>query len=460
MIIRTRGSLCYPTGGDGLKRFDKYVEAVNAVDTIKHTGVVQRILGLSIESLGPYAKIGDVCRIYPSVPEQGVGILAEVIGFKGPVVQLMPYDSIEGIHPGAVVVSTGEPLSVGVSQHLLGRVLDGVGTPIDSLGAVEDVEMYPINNPPPDVLTRGRITDRITTGIKAIDAFLPVGKGQRFGIFSGSGVGKSTLLGMLAKNTSSEVNVIALIGERGREVLEFIQESLGEEGMARSVVVVSSSNTPPLARLRGAYVATAVAEYFRDRGMDVMLLFDSVTRLARAQREIGIAQGEPPASRGFPPSVFERLSQLLERCGTSYRGTITGFYTILVEGDDLDEPVSDNVRGILDGHIVLSRKLAQEGHYPAIDILSSLSRLETRIAPVELRRQTDHLRLLLSTYANAEDLISVGAYEEGSNPTLDEAVSKREELQRLLRQRTEEKIDFQELLTSISSLVEGREVAQ
>ena len=296
------------------------------------------------------------------------------------------------------------------------------------------------------MLNRRRITEQIVTGVRAIDAFTPVGKGQRLGIFSGSGVGKSTLLGMIARNTDADVNVIALIGERGREVLEFIENDLGEEGLRRSVIIVSSSDTPPLARLRGAYVATAVAEYFRDQGKDVMLLFDSVTRFARAQREIGLAMGEPPANRGFPPSVFEKLPQLLERCGTSEKGTITGFYTILVEGDDMDEPVADNVRGILDGHLVLSRQMAQAHHYPALDVLSSLSRLETKITGSAARQRIGHLRRLLSAYAEAEDLINVGAYAEGSNPVIDEAIRKRQDLMTFLRQDIEEKADIGDTL--------------
>jgi flagellum-specific ATP synthase len=424
--------------------FDKYQTVLDRTDPIKQTGVVQKVLGLLVESLGPQVKIGEVCQIL--IPGAEETIWAEVVGFRDRIVQLMPYSNMDGIEPGSVVVAMGEPLSIPVSPGLLGRVFNSMGQPIDGLGSIGAEGWYSSVNKPPDVLNRRRITEQIVTGVRAIDAFTPVGKGQRLGIFSGSGVGKSTLLGMIARNTDADVNVIALIGERGREVLEFIENDLGEEGLRRSVIIVSSSDTPPLARLRGAYVATAVAEYFRDQGKDVMLLFDSVTRFARAQREIGLAMGEPPANRGFPPSVFEKLPQLLERCGTSEKGTITGFYTILVEGDDMDEPVADNVRGILDGHLVLSRQMAQAHHYPALDVLSSLSRLETKITGSTARQRIGHLRRLLSAYAEAEDLINVGAYAEGSNPVIDEAIRKRQDLMAFLRQDIEEKAGIEDTL--------------
>ena len=313
-------------------------------------------------------------------------VWAEVVGASGSNLRLMPYGEVDGIEVGSSVVGSGEYLNVPVSDKLLGRVLDARGRPIDGKGDIGSADFYSIYNTPPDVLDRAPIRSQLVTGIRALDALLPVGQGQRLGVFSGSGIGKSTLIGMIARNTEADVNVIALIGERSREVREFIEHDLGEEGLKRSVVVVSTSDTPPLARLRGAYVATAIAEYFRDQGQNAMLLFDSVTRFARAQREIGLAAGEPPATRGYPPSVFSTLPKLLERCGTAERGSITGFYAILVEGDDMDEPISDTVRGILDGHLVLSRRLAQRSHYPAIDVLDSISRLATKVSTPEMRR--------------------------------------------------------------------------
>ena len=322
-----------------------------------------------------------------------------------------------------------------------------MGKPMDGKGDIGSEEWYPAFNSPPDVLKRRRIREIITTGIRSIDGLLTVGKGQRMGIFAGSGIGKSTILGMIARNTSADVNVIALIGERGREVREFIENDLGPEGLARSVIVVSSSNKPPLARIRGAYVATAVAEYFRDKGKDVMLLFDSVTRFARAQREIGLAIGEPPANRGFTPSVFSLLPKLLERSGTSDKGSITGFYTILVEGDDIDDPVSDNVRGILDGHIVLTRKLASRNHYPAVDVLQSISRLAVQMTGTRTKEACGYIKRLMATYAGAEDLISVGAYVKGSNAEIDESIEKMPAIDAFLMQRIEEKAPLSGTLT-------------
>jgi flagellum-specific ATP synthase len=353
---------------------------------------------------------------------------------------------------GALVTASGERLSVPVSERLLGRVLNGMGKPIDGGPDVGSTELYPVSNVPPTPLDRTPIAEQVVTGIRAIDSMVSVGKGQRLGIFSGSGVGKSTLVGMIARNTEADINVIALIGERGREVREFLEHDLGPEGLERSVVVVATSDSPPLARLKAAYVATTIAEYFRDQGADVMLLFDSVTRFARAQREIGLARGEPPATRGFPPSVFSTLPKLLERCGTAAHGTITGFYSILVEGDDMDEPISDTVRGILDGHLVLSRRLAQLYHYPAIDVLNSVSRLATRVVPDELRDQIGYIRRLLATYREAEDLINVGAYAAGSNPAIDEAIQKMDAINELLRQRIEERSDLEETFDQVRAI--------
>ena len=431
-------------------QFAKYVGAVDRLDPIKISGAVKKVQGILIESDGPQAPVGELCRI--DIPKRNRTVFAEVVGVRGEETQLMPYADIEGIEVGARVTATGDSLTVPVSRRLLGRVLDGMGRPLDDRGFPGSVEWYSIYADPPSVLTRPTINEQIVTGIRAIDGLTPVGKGQRLGIFSGSGVGKSTLLGMIARNTSADVNVIALIGERGREVREFIENDLGPEGLARSVVIVSQANTPPLCRLRGAYVATAIAEYFRDQGADVMLLFDSITRFARAQREIGLAVGEPPATRGYTPSVFEMLPKLVERCGTSELGTITGFYSILIEGDDMDEPISDAVRGVLDGHIVLARRLAERYHYPAIDVLASLSRLGNKITNSHEQASAGRIRRLLATYAEAEDLINVGAYAEGSNPQIDEAISKIENINEFLMQGVTERAGIDDTRDRLSGL--------
>jgi flagellum-specific ATP synthase len=344
--------------------FEKYLETMDRIDPIKCVGRIIRVQGILIESRGPQAIIGEICRIElkRAASQDKKFILAEVVGLRDDTVQLMVYGDTGGIEIGCRVIASGSSLDVAVSKKLLGRVLNHLGKPVDGKGDIESPVRYPALADAPDPYRRPRIKERVTTGIRAIDGLLAAGKGQRLGIFAGSGVGKSTLLGMIARNTSADVNVVALIGERGREVNEFIENDLGSEGLARSVIVVTPSNSPPLARLRGAYVATAIAEYFRDQGLDVMLLFDSLTRFARAQREIGLASGEPPATRGYTPSMFDSMPKLLERSGTSERGTITGFYTILVDGDDMDEPVSDTARGILDGHTGLSRNPARRSH--------------------------------------------------------------------------------------------------
>ena len=417
--------------------FDKYAYTLERIDPIKYTGVVKRVQGgLIVESKGPRAVVGELCQIV--LPDSRRIIWAEVVGLHDKTVQIMPYDEMEGITVGCKVIAMGEQLSIPVSDRLLGRVLDGMGKPIDGKGDIGSSLWYPIHQSPPDVLRRPRIDQKIGTGIRSIDSLVTVGKGQRVGIFSGSGIGKSTLLGMIARNTTADISVIALIGERGREVREFIENDLGPEGLERSVVVVASSNKPPLSRIRGAYVATAIAEYFRDQGKDVMLLFDSVTRFARAQREIGLAVGEPPANRGFTPSVFSLLPKLLERCGTSPEGTVTGFYAVLVEGDDMDEPISDAVRGILDGHVVLTRALAQKNHYPAVDVLQSISRLAEKVAGPNIKMAAGALRRMLATYREAEDLINVGAYVEGSNPEIDRAIEKMPEINDFLMQAVDE----------------------
>ena len=433
-----------------MELFDKYTATVKHTDPIKFTGVIEKVQGLILESRGPHAVVGELCQIL--VPKGRGAVWAEVVGFRQGAIQLMPYDDMAGIEPGCAVIATGEFLSVPVSRKLLGRVLNSMGKPIDEKGNIGSKEWYSVFADPPDVLKRRRITERMVTGVRSLDFFTPAGKGQRLGIFSGSGVGKSTLLGMIARNTRADVNVIALIGERGREVREFIENDLGPEGLKRSVIVVSSSNTPPLARLRGAYAATAVAEYFRDQGKDVMLLFDSVTRFARAQREIGLAVGEPPAQRGYTPSVFSTLPKLLERCGTSEKGSITGFYTILVDGDDMDEPISDAVRGILDGHIILTRKLAERHHYPAVDVLKSLSRLGVRISGKQTLEAAGKLRRLLAAYDGAEDLISIGAYVKGTVPDVDEAISKLPDLNSFLIQEIEEKGEMNDTLNRASKI--------
>lgn len=432
--------------------FDKYSLVLDRLEPIKHTGTVTKVQGLLVESSGPQAVVGELCQIV--IQSTGKSIWAEVVGVWETTVQLMPYEDMEGIEVGCPVIAMGEPLSVPVSQAMLGRVIGPMGRPIDGKGIADVTAWYPIFNTPPDVLKRTQIRNRLVTGIRSIDALLPIGKGQRLGIFSGSGVGKSTLLGMIARNTTADVNVIALIGERGREVREFIENDLGPEGLKRSVVVVAQSNTPPLSRLRGAYVATAIAEYFRDQGLDVMLLFDSVTRFARAQREIGLAIGEPPATRGYTPSVFEILPKLLERCGTSNCGTITGFYTILVEGDDIDEPISDTVRGILDGHLILSRRLAEQYRYPAVDVLASLSRLGIKVSTAEEQKAAGLFRRLLATYTQAEDLIDVGAYAPGSNPEIDKAIEKIGSMREFLSQAIEEKAEIDDTLSRLGEIVE------
>jgi flagellum-specific ATP synthase len=430
--------------------FEKYLESTERTDPIKCVGRITKVQGLLIESRGPQAIIGEICRI---IAPKGRGhIRAEVVGLRDETVQLMSYDETDGIEIGDRVIALGTRLEVPVSNKLLGRVIDPLGNPIDNKGDISSNQMYPALANAPDPFKRKRIKERITTGIRAIDGLLAVGKGQRMGIFAGSGVGKSTLLGMIARNTNADVNVIALIGERGREVNDFIEKDLVEEGLARSVVVVTPSNSPPLARLRGAYVATAVAEYFRDQGLDVMLLFDSVTRFARAMREIGLASGEPAAQRGYPPSMFDSMPKLLERSGTSEKGSITGFYTILVDGDDMDEPVTDTVRGILDGHIVLSRKLAHANHYPPIDVLHSISRLAPSVSGASSLAASGIVRKYMADYAKMEDFINAGAYRPGSNASVDEAIAKHDVIEKFLIQSVDEPSSLEETLLALSEL--------
>jgi len=430
--------------------FEKYLSTAERTDPIKCVGKVIKVQGLLVESRGPQAIIGEICRI---IAPKGRGVIrAEVVGLKDETVQLMAYEEIDGIEIGDRVIGSGARLEVPVSYNLLGRVLDAFGNPIDDKGSVASSLMYPALASPPNPLKRKRVTERITTGVRAIDGLLAVGKGQRLGIFSGSGVGKSTLLGMIARNTSADVNVVALIGERGREVNDFIEKDLGEEGLKRSVLVVTPSNSSPLARLRGAYVATAIAEFFRDEGKDVMLLFDSITRFARAMREIGLETGEPPAQRGYPPSMFDQMPKLLERSGTSDKGSITGFYTVLVDGDDMDEPVADTARGILDGHIVLSRDLAHANHYPAIDVLSSISRLAPVVSGKDTKEAVGVIRENMASYAKIEDLLKVGAYHQGSDPRTDEAIKMHDPIDDFLIQGVDEPSSLEQTLEGMSAI--------
>lgn len=442
--------------------FDKYVSTVEETDPIKYTGIVNRVRGMLIESNGPQAVIGEVCQILLS--RGNIPVFAEVVGLDGTTVQLMSYSDVQGIEIGCTVIASGSVLSVPVGDMLLGRVLDALGKASDGKGEVVSSRHYPVIASPPDPMKRKPISERIVTGVRAIDGLLAVGRGQRLGIFAGSGVGKSTLLGMIARNTNADVNVIALIGERGREVIDFIENDLGPEGLKRSVVIVATSDQAPIARIRGAYVATAVAEYFRDQGKDVMLMFDSVTRFAKAQREIGLAIGEPPATRGYTPSVFEMLPKLLERSGTSDKGSITGFYTVLVDGDDMDEPISDTVRGILDGHIILSRKLAQKYHYPAIDILGSISRLANRVSGPVTKKAVGYVRRLMAVYTESEDMINVGAYQKGSNPAIDEAILHHDKIEKFLNQDVSDPAPITATIKSLGEVADmaipDEEVAQ
>ncbi len=422
----------------------KLIEFISNVNPLTIIGNITKVIGLVLESEGPKAKIGEICNL---VNKEGKIISkSEIVGFRGNQILSMVLGSLNEIEPGTQIIATGEMLKVNVGDALLGRVLDGLGNPIDGKGEIYTEESRSIYASPPNPLQRQRINKPVATGIKAIDAFLTLGKGQRVGIFSGSGVGKSTLLGMIARKTSADINVIALIGERGREVREFLEKDLGVEGLNRSVVVVATSDAPSLVRVKAALVATTIAEYFRDKGLDVMLMMDSSTRLAMAQREIGLTIGEPPTTKGYTPSVFALLQKVMERAGTSVVGSITGLYTVLVEGDDLNEPVADTARGILDGHIVLSRKLAAMGHYPAIDVLESISRVMNDIITKEHKNAVAKAIELLATYRNAEDLISVGAYQRGTNPKIDRAIANYDVLMSFLKQDIDETHSYEETI--------------
>jgi flagellum-specific ATP synthase len=430
----------------------RYRNIVRLLDPLRCNGVVTQVIGLVVESTGPAAQIGEICEIISGRTKKPAK--AEVVGFKSNRVLLMPLGEMEGVRAGAEVIGTDRTFQVAVGDHLLGRVLDGLGEPIDNKGGIRGLgtKLYSANATPPEALTRKRINQQLCVGIRAIDGLLSIGKGQRVGIFSGSGVGKSTLLGMIARNTNADVNVICLTGERGREVREFIEEDLGEEGLKRSVVIVATSDQPALVRLKAALVATTIAEYFRDEGKDVMLMMDSVTRLALAQREIGLAVGEPPATRGYTPSVFAFLPRILERSGTSDKGTITGLYTVLVDGDDMNEPIADTVRGILDGHIVLSRALASQNHYPAIDIAASVSRVMPQITAEAHRAIAGRIKSVLATYKDAEDLINIGAYADGSNQLIDEAKKLITPIRGFLKQETQDCSDLAGTLLQLKGI--------
>jgi len=426
-----------------------YIEHVDRIDPVQWYGQVTQLIGLVVESQGPAAALGDFCEIQCN---SGRRVLSQVIGFRSGRVLSMPLEETDGLQLGDRIASRKEAAKVTVGPGLLGRVLDGFGSPIDSKGPIHSATSYDLFRQPPGPLAREPISKPLVTGIRAIDGLLPCGRGQRIGIFGGSGVGKSTLLGSMCRHNSADVSVVALVGERNREVRGFIEQELGPEGLARSVVVVATSDRPAPLRIRAAFVATAIAEYFRDQGKHVLLVMDSVTRFAMAQREIGLAAGEPPSQKGYTPSVFNLLPKVFERAGNFPGGSITGFYTVLVEGDDFNEPISDAVRGILDGHIILSRSLGAAGHYPAIDILQSVSRLEGEISTPAQKSAARKIREALSSYQRAEDLINLGAYISGNNPALDAAIQIRPDLLGLLRQEPGQKSDFPETLEQMQTI--------
>ena len=432
-------------------RLDRFHDCLEACNPIQIYGKVSRVVGVAVESIGPECRIGTVCDIFDK--DGGRRFPAEVMGFKDNRVLLMPLEEVQGIGPGSRVVARQAQAYIPVGRQLLGRVLDGIGHPIDGKGPIETTEQYPIYAQPLNPLKRKRISHPLDLGIRALNGLLTIGCGQRIGIFAGSGVGKSVLLGMIAKKTRADVNVIALIGERGRELNDFIDKQLGEEGLQRSVIVVATSDHLPLIRMRGAFIATAVAEYFRDQGLKVNLMMDSVTRFAMAQREIGLALGEPPTTKGYTPSVFTLLPKLMERAGTSAtRGSITGLYTVLVEGDDTNEPIADAIRSILDGHVVLTRELAMQGHYPAIDVPRSISRVMDDIVSEDHRICARKLKSILATYRRAEDLINIGAYAAGSNPDIDHAIQMIAGINAYLRQDVDTTVSLEESVAALTAL--------
>ena len=429
--------------------YEKYTKLIDRT-YYKRLGRVSKVVGLSIESVGPDARLNDLCKIMPRDNPDRV-IYAEVVGFKDNRILLMPFEAVDGIAPGCIVDNTGKPLMIKVGPELLVKSLDGLGNPSDGSTIHYEAE-YPCEAAPPDPMEREIISEVLPLGVKAVDGLITVGKGQRIGIFAGSGVGKSTLLGMFARNTKADINVIALIGERGREVREFIERDLGEEGMKRSVLIVATSDKPALIRNKAAKTATAIAEYFRDQGKDVLLMMDSLTRFSMAQREIGLASGEPPVTRGYPPSVYSELPKLLERAGMSKKGSITGLYTVLVDGDDFNEPITDTARSILDGHIMLNRKLANKNHYPAIDVLMSISRVMSQIVDKEHKAVAGKLKNVLATYNEAEDLINIGAYKSGSNKEIDYAIEKHEAVNNFLLQGVDDRYEFSEEIRLLNDI--------
>ncbi len=437
---------------------NKYLQAAEHPH-FKRMGKVMKIVGLTIESLGPEAKLNDLCKIIIN-EERNQILMAEVVGFRDKRILLMPFENTEGLGVGCTVINTGHPLTVPVGDDLLGHTLDGIGRPTDGADLSNLPYEYPTEAMPPDPMERVIINEILPLGVKAVDGMLTIGKGQRIGIFAGSGVGKSTIMGMFARNTKADINVIALIGERGREVREFVERDLGEEGMKRSVVVIATSDTPALIRNRAAKTATAIAEYFRDQGKDVLLMMDNLTRFSMAQREIGLASGEPPVTRGYPPSVYAEMPRLLERAGNAKTGSITGLYAVLVDGDDFNEPISDLARSILDGHIALSRRIAQKNHYPAIDVLGSISRCMSQIASDEQKQTAGRIRNIMATYNEAEDLINIGAYKRGSNPAIDEAIEKIDAVNDFLMQGTHVKYTFEEMREEMEAIFAPPQEAQ
>ncbi|NLP29928.1 MAG: flagellar protein export ATPase FliI [Clostridiales bacterium] len=429
----------------------RHIKRIRRIDSYRYLGKIDKVIGMMIESIGPDCKVGELCKIY----NQGFDryINAEVVGFRGNKVLLMPYEEAEGISPGDLVEPINTLLKINISDGLIGRVINATGEPIDGKGPIKAKVGYEVQSISSNPLDRPRIKDVLEFGIKAIDGLLTIGKGQRIGIFSGSGVGKSTLMGMIARNVKADVNVIALVGERGREVREFLERDLGEEGLKRSVLVVATSDQPPMQRMKCAMTATTIAEYFKDMGKDVLLMMDSLTRFAMAQREIGLASGEPPIARGYTPSIYSSMPKLLERTGNFETGSITGIYTVLVEGDDVNEPISDTVRGIIDGHIVLSRKIAMRNHYPAIDVLGSVSRLMTDIVDEEQLDIAGKMRDLIAIYDQNYDLINIGAYKSGTNLKLDYAIERIDRINSFLQQKVDEKVQYQDSIEMMKAAI-------
>lgn len=433
------------------KNTAKYRQILRMGDFYSREGKIDQIVGMTVEATGIICNIGDICNIVLGNGKQS--ILSEVVGFRGNKVILMPYQDIDGIGYGSTVINTGSKLMIKMSDQLIGRTVDALGNPIDDGDPIDGDDFYPISGVPSNPMTRPRISTPIELGVKAIDGLITIGKGQRMGIFAGSGVGKSTLMGMIARNIKADINVIALVGERGREVVEFINRDLGQEGVKRSVLVVATSDQPAMMRFKCAMTATTIAEYFRDQGKDVLLMMDSLTRFAMAQREIGLNTGEPPVARGYTPSIYTVLPKLLERSGNFETGSITGIYTVLVEGDDANEPISDTVRGIIDGHIMLSRKIAMKNHYPAIDVLASVSRLMNDVVDQKHRDTAGKIRNMLSIYQENQDLISIGAYKTGTNPQLDEAMKHINAINDFLKQKTDYKVDFADTVQMLEEIV-------